>query len=94
MPLLAFARVYQFQLLWFYALAAWSWGGGRNMLVWTTSMVAVHFGTCCLLMTMHAALEVEAHLRREGVRLPFYASAKGARGGLRMGTLESGRYVQ
>ncbi|GFR52418.1 hypothetical protein Agub_g14990 [Astrephomene gubernaculifera] len=77
MPLIAFARVYQFQLVWFYLLCVWSWASEKNMMHWIASGAALHWGSCCLLWTMQAVLSTGARMKRSGAVIPFYASSLG-----------------
>ncbi|PNH12038.1 Callose synthase 5 [Tetrabaena socialis] len=77
MPLIAFARVYQFQLCWFYLLCAWSWSNPDTIMHWIASAAALHWGTNCLLWSMQAVMSAGATMKRAGVVVPFHCSAAG-----------------
>ncbi|KAG2496933.1 hypothetical protein HYH03_004939 [Edaphochlamys debaryana] len=78
MPLIAFGRVYQFQLLWFYLLCVWCWtGDDTDVMSWVASAAALHWGTNCLLWTMQAVLSTGATMKKGGAELPFPASKAG-----------------
>ncbi len=44
---------------------------------WVASAAVLHWGSNCLLWTMQAVMATGSNMRRNGVRIPFYDTAKG-----------------
>ncbi|KAG2482847.1 hypothetical protein HYH03_018238 [Edaphochlamys debaryana] len=64
MPLIAFGRVFKFQLCWFYLLCAWAWSGDHDRGRWLASVTALHWGLTVLLWSMQAVLSAGVWVKR------------------------------
>ncbi|KAG2500461.1 hypothetical protein HYH03_002028 [Edaphochlamys debaryana] len=64
MPLIAFGRLFKFQLCWFYLLCAWAWSGDHDRSRWLASTTALHWGLTVLLWSMQAVLSAGVWIKR------------------------------